>query len=173
MKLALGPGVTMNRLLFGSMVSALAVSAAIVAGCEEERSCPGVGCGPSSHHLGSELWPPGDYEISIAYEAIEVDCSFRIGAASMSGDEDAGAFEDEPMADCSPTTAGPITVWVTDGVRLEMYDSPASFELSIERQGRALFDETIAPDYEISEISGPHCGVCRNTNETIDVGDLR
>jgi hypothetical protein len=166
----------MNRLCFDSMVRVLAISVVLIAGCEEERNCTLLGCGPSSHQLGSEPWPPGDYEVVIAYEqsgSVEVNCSFRIGAASTSGDDDAGAFEDEAMADCSQTTGGTIAVWATDRARLQMFDSPASFELSIKREGRVLFDETVTPDYAASEINGPGCGVCRNTSETIDVGDLR
>lgn len=166
----------MNRLCFESMVCALALSAVTIAGCKDERSCVAIGCGPSSHQLGSEPWPPGDYEITIAYElsgSVEVDCSLGIGADSANGDDDAGAFENELMAACSQTTGGPIEVWATDGVGLEMYDSPASFELSVKREGRVLFDETVTPDYEVFELGGPGCGVCRTANQTIDVGDLR
>lgn len=168
----------MNRLCFGSMTSAVALSVAVMAGCPASgRDCNAVGCAPSGYQLGNEAWPAGDYEVAITYERgerVEVSCAFRIDAAFAGGEEDdAGVEYEPPMAECSQTTGGKVSLSFAQRATFTMFDSPASFELSVKREGRVLFEETITPDYDASEINGPGCGVCRTANETIDVGDLR
>lgn len=160
------------------MTSAVAMSVAMIAGCPASgRDCTAVGCGPSVYQLGNEAWPAGDYEVAIAYERggrVEVSCAFRIDAASAGGEEDdAGVEYEPPNAECSQTTGGQVSLSFAQRATFTMFDSPASFELSVKREGRVLFDKTVTPDYDASEINGPGCGVCRTAHETIDVGDLR
>jgi hypothetical protein len=153
------------------MVLALAASAATGVACAGERDCTSQACVPSQYQLGSAAWPAGNYQIALAYEQagpVAVTCSLGIGVAS-DGADDAGALEDEPIANCSGITRGHVSVCASDRTTLEMHDSPQSFQVTVRREGRVLFDETVTPDYHVAEINGPSCGECRVAVETIDV----
>jgi hypothetical protein len=148
--------------------------------CDETTSCTLIGCGPSNFTLVREDWPAGDYELEVSFtagEEVAYLCDFRIAGNPndlLENDlleDDAGA--DAPGGQCRQTKGAQrslVNVFVYDGVRLEMYDSPASLQLELRSAAETIFEDTITPQYITSYPNGSDCGpACQMTDTDIEL----
>lgn len=151
----------MNR----GLACVFAVVGCLLASCEEELLCTAKGCG---HGVLLRLQTPDD-EVSTEH-LITLEISWSSGEASTirctallpagTGDPTPEVLPFAPYAPCSRVLAYDVdgaAVRYEDGVFTLAREDPATFLLTVEREGVVRFSGPIAPDYEVYYPNGEQC----------------
>jgi hypothetical protein len=142
--------------------------------CTEERSCTLIGCQNGSFQLLEGDWAPGDYELEVSYSKLgdqSFVCPFQIAA---DGDADAGTSPYQSTCMQTKGTDRALTFYLGPNVpTLHVNDDADTFQLTIRRDDQVVFDDTIAPEYQVTHPNGPDCGSCRSAQTSIDISAQR
>jgi hypothetical protein len=125
-----------------------------------DHVCYLVGCGS---HVAIEVQrkdlQPGDYELRVEHGQLTIECTFTV--APPAGDDDSGTASGpvHAKAQCQQTAGAFVGTLVEDREKLVVYelDTPESLSIRLIRDGIAVRDDRVEPEYAKYYPNGPDC----------------
>lgn len=176
----------MVRVLHFARMGYLVMAGFAAGSCVDSHECTEIGCvDQASVSLRTESgeWQPGAYALALSFDGTDYACSFDVP-------DDLPANGSVGMLSCSPRLDAYINQEVTcmeythgDSVSqsctpipdqyyvsVSVMGTPASVDVSLERDGDTLVEETHELSYEEARPNGPECEpLCRQASVEVNV----
>lgn len=162
-----------------STLTALAM--AVLGSCSDEHACTDIGCSDQASFTlrpAGSHWDDGAYTLEVTFDDTRYSCAFAVPDALPS----TGSWQPvdctpalqvylTPEVDCEEHRNGDTVSQVCTPIPDQYYlqgsiqGTPATLELTLERDSAALLHETRTLTYQTTQPNGPECGpACRQAS---------
>jgi hypothetical protein len=136
---------------------------------EESNDCPATTCRDAVRVLiERETWPNATYDVTVTVNGANMRCTGQVASSNQVGELQCSsgltaAFGSAVGCEGDESDGKPRNCHGLNLSRLELGFSNLSDSvmLSISQDGRIVFEESLAPEYENLRPFGPLCGGCR------------